>query len=169
MSMPSLLLITYITQKWQKETVGSCSPSSKRSKVLINTSSSPLSQGSVGFQESLFSQGPIIWKTSVWTTRYAAMMGYTQEEIRQYFGQYVQAITHKRNAQGQSTSEEEILAEIKDWYNGYRFSEEAVYVYNPFSTVRACTWYIQPRLCQVSTTYGWLAKYNLFKISRAHL
>ena len=69
------------------------------------------------------------------TTKYAAMMGYTQEELGQYFGQYVQAIAQKRNQQGQPSTDEEVLAEIKDWYNGYRFSEETIYVYNPFSTL----------------------------------
>ena len=59
------------------------------------------------------------------TTKYATMMGYTQEELVQYFSKHLQAITQKRNAQGQPSTEEAVLAEIKDWYNGYRFSEEA--------------------------------------------
>ena len=67
--------------------------------------------------------------------QYAAMMGYTQEELTEYFGQHIQAITQERNAQGQSTNEQEVLAEIKDWYNGYRFSKAERYVYNPFSTL----------------------------------
>ena len=67
--------------------------------------------------------------------QYAAMMGYTQEELVQYFGQYVQAIIQERNQQEQSWTEEKVLAEIKDWYNGYRFSEEEIYVYNLFSTL----------------------------------
>ena len=67
--------------------------------------------------------------------RYAAMMGYTQEELTEYFGQHIQDIAQTRNRKGQPTSEEDILAEIKDWYNGYRFSEEEIYVYNPFSTL----------------------------------
>ena len=70
------------------------------------------------------------------TTKYAAMMGYTQEELGQYFGEHVQTIAQESNQQGQSWTEEEVLAEIKDWYNGYRFSEEAIYVYNPFSTLK---------------------------------
>ena len=55
------------------------------------------------------------------TTKYATMMGYTQEELVQYFAKHLQAITQKRNAQGQPSTEEAVLAEIKDWYNGYRF------------------------------------------------
>ena len=70
------------------------------------------------------------------SAQYAAMMGYTQEELIEYFGQHIQAITQERNAQGQSTNEEEVLAEIKDWYNGYRFSKAESYVYNPFSTLK---------------------------------
>ena len=46
-----------------------------------------------------------------------------------------QAITQERNQQGQPSTEEEVLAEIKDWYNGYRFSKAETYVYNPFSTL----------------------------------
>ena len=67
--------------------------------------------------------------------QYADMMGYTQEELVQYFGQYVQAIVQKKNQEGKPSAEQEVLAEIKDWYNGYRFSEEKIYVYNPFSTL----------------------------------
>ena len=63
------------------------------------------------------------------------MMGYTQEELIEYFGQHVQDIVQKKNQQGKPPTEEEVLAEIKDWYNGYRFSEEEIYVYNPFSTL----------------------------------
>ena len=70
------------------------------------------------------------------SAQYAAMMGYTQEELTEYFGQHIQAITQERNAQGQSSNEEEVLAEIKDWYNGYRFSKAERYVYNPFSTLK---------------------------------
>ena len=67
--------------------------------------------------------------------RYAAMMGYTQGELIEYFSQYIQDIVQTRNRKGQATNEKDILAEIKDWYNGYRFSEEEIYVYNPFSTL----------------------------------
>ena len=70
------------------------------------------------------------------SVQYAAMMGYTQEELTEYFGEHIQAVAEKRNQKGQPTSEEDILAEIKDWYNGYRFSEEEIYIYNPFSTLK---------------------------------
>ena len=83
---------------------------------------------------SLFSQANHLNDISM-DAKYAAMMGYTQEEVGQYFDEHVQAITQERKQQGQPSTEEEILAEIKAWYNGYRFSEEAIYVYNPFSTL----------------------------------
>ena len=67
--------------------------------------------------------------------RYAAMMGYTQEELIEYFGQHIQDIAQERNQQGEPSTKEEVLAEIKDWYNGYRFSKAETYVYNPFSTL----------------------------------
>ena len=43
--------------------------------------------------------------------QYAATMGYTQEELVQYFAEHVQAITQERNQQGQPSTEEEVLAE----------------------------------------------------------
>lgn len=63
-------------------------------------------------------------------TRYADMMGYTYGEIVQSFNEHLQTI-----AQEQSRTQEEVLAEIKTWYNGYRFTEAETYVYNPFSTL----------------------------------
>ena len=68
-------------------------------------------------------------------TQYAAMMGYTQEELIQCFDEHIQAIAQERNQEGQPSTKEEVLAEIKDWYNGYRFSKAEAYVYNPFSTL----------------------------------
>ena len=63
-------------------------------------------------------------------TRYAAMMGYTQEEIVQYFDEHIQMI-----AQEQDRTEDEVLEEVKTWYNGYRFTKAETCVYNPFSTL----------------------------------
>ena len=78
---------------------------------------------------SLFSQANHLNDISL-DAKYADMMGYTYEEIVQYFDEHVQAI-----AQEQSRTVEDVLAEIKTWYNGYRFAEEEIYVYNPFSTL----------------------------------
>ncbi|XWN34786.1 MAG: AAA family ATPase [Roseivirga sp.] len=67
---------------------------------------------------------------------HASMMGYTEEELLQYFDHHLLAVTEERNAQGQSSTEKDVLAEIKQWYNGYRFSKADTYVYNPFSTLK---------------------------------
>ena len=69
-------------------------------------------------------------------TQYAAMMGYTQEELIECFDEHIQAIVQERNQQGEPSTKEEVLAQIKDWYNGYRFSKAETYVYNPFSTLK---------------------------------
>ncbi|XWN35588.1 MAG: AAA family ATPase [Roseivirga sp.] len=68
--------------------------------------------------------------------QYATMLGYTEEELIQYFDKHIEAVTEQRNAQGQQTSKEEVLTEIKAWYNGYRFSKGETYLYNPFSTLK---------------------------------
>ncbi|MBR2440439.1 MAG: ATP-binding protein [Lentisphaeria bacterium] len=58
--------------------------------------------------------------------RYATMFGYTQEELEANFGDRISALA----------GEQDIVAykaKIKDWYNGYRFEENAKTVYNPVS------------------------------------
>ena len=58
--------------------------------------------------------------------RYAAMFGYTQDELEANFGDRISALA----------GEQDIVAykaKIKDWYNGYRFEENAKTVYNPVS------------------------------------
>ncbi len=78
---------------------------------------------------SLFSDANHLKDISM-NTRYATMMGYTYEEMVQYFDEHLQAI-----AQEQDKTEEEVLTEIKAWYNGYRFTKAEAHVYNPFSTL----------------------------------
>lgn len=60
----------------------------------------------------------------------AQLLGYTQEELIHYFGNHIDAI-----AKINQLSRDEILDIIKTWYNGYRFSELQIKVYNPFSTM----------------------------------
>ena len=61
---------------------------------------------------------------------YAEMLGYTEEELDEYFGEHMAA-----HAMVMGLSDEAYRAELKRWYNGYRFSpEKAVTVYNPVST-----------------------------------
>ncbi len=61
---------------------------------------------------------------------YSTLMGYTKEEIKTFFGGYIQQIAKKRNITLQ-----QVLSELKEWYNGYCFTEDRQLVYNPFSTL----------------------------------
>ena len=60
---------------------------------------------------------------------YAAMLGYTEEELDESFGEHMAA-----HAKVMGLSDEAYRAELKRWYNGYRFSpDDPVTVYNPVS------------------------------------
>ena len=80
-------------------------------------------------QVSLFS-GVNNLKDITMNPKYAEMMGYTEEELRGNFKEYVTAIAEERKQE-----EEEIWEEVRAWYNGYRFTERETRVYNPFSTL----------------------------------
>ena len=61
---------------------------------------------------------------------YAEMLGYTEADLDEYFGEHMAA-----HAKVMGLSDEAYRAELKRWYNGYRFSpDKAVTVYNPVST-----------------------------------
>jgi hypothetical protein len=62
--------------------------------------------------------------------KYSPLLGLTQEELEVYFPEYIKAVAEKH-----SLTEKEVREKIKFWYNGYRFSEAEVKVYNPFSTL----------------------------------
>ena len=52
------------------------------------------------------------------------------------FAEHIQAVVESRNHQKENSSTtESILEEMRIWYNGYRFSREKTWVYNPFSTI----------------------------------
>lgn len=85
-------------------------------------------------QVSLFS-GPNNLKDITMDPRYATMMGYTEEELKYCFKDYIQLLSKRRTEEGKTTTEEDIVNEIRTWYNGYRFSEEELSVYNPYSTL----------------------------------
>ena len=60
---------------------------------------------------------------------YAEMLGYTEEELDEYFGEHMSA-----HAKIMGLPDGQYRAELKRWYNGYRFSpDRAVTVYNPVS------------------------------------
>ena len=61
---------------------------------------------------------------------YADMLGYTEEDLDEYFGEHMAA-----HAKVMGLSDEGYRAELKHWFNGYRFTtENPVTVYNPVST-----------------------------------
>ena len=61
--------------------------------------------------------------------KYAALVGYTQQEVEAYFEDYLQLIEQEL-----SISREELLEKMKIWYNGYSW-DGVTRVYNPFGTL----------------------------------
>jgi Predicted AAA-ATPase/PD-(D/E)XK nuclease superfamily len=64
---------------------------------------------------------------------YGALLGYTQTETELYFEEYLRAAEQKM-----AISREELLAQIKKWYNGYSW-DLAHQVYNPVSFMKFCS------------------------------
>ncbi|GAK61720.1 AAA-ATPase [Candidatus Vecturithrix granuli] len=62
---------------------------------------------------------------------YAALLGYTQEELERYFTPYIRQLSEHLN-----WSEEQVLAKLAEQYNGYRFAESEIKVYNPCSILK---------------------------------
>lgn len=58
------------------------------------------------------------------------LLGYTQEEISECFQDYISLFSQKTQMSGS-----DILEKLQYWYNGYRFCEADVKVYNPFSVL----------------------------------
>lgn len=63
--------------------------------------------------------------------RAATLLGYTQAELEVNFPEYIAALAEKERKDLAS-----ILFEIREWYNGYRFEENAETVYNPVSVMK---------------------------------
>ena len=61
--------------------------------------------------------------------RYAALTGYTQEELEFYFPDYLQSCVENLKI-----SREELLKQMKIWYDGYSW-DGVTEVYNPFGTL----------------------------------
>ena len=59
---------------------------------------------------------------------YATMFGYAQGEFETYFADRIDSVCKQLNM-----SREELLPEIKQWYDGFRFHAKAESVYNPVS------------------------------------
>jgi DNA-binding Lrp family transcriptional regulator len=62
--------------------------------------------------------------------KYSAICGYTQEELERDFKEYIES-----TAESMGISKEELLREIKYWYNGYSWAGKT-FMYNPFSTLK---------------------------------
>lgn len=63
--------------------------------------------------------------------RSATLLGYTQEELEANFDDRIDALAAKSDMDRNA-----ILREIRSWYNGYRFAEDAATTYNPVSVMR---------------------------------
>lgn len=63
---------------------------------------------------------------------YAAICGYTDEEIDHYFSEHINTWATK-----ESIPYDNLRQEIKSWYNGYSFGHNVPKVYNPFSVMNA--------------------------------
>ncbi|HPD77643.1 MAG TPA: AAA family ATPase [Spirochaetota bacterium] len=63
--------------------------------------------------------------------RYASILGITEEELAHYFDEYI-----KLQCNYLEIDEEEVRLKIREYYNGYRFSETDLKVYNPFSLIK---------------------------------
>ncbi len=63
---------------------------------------------------------------------YAAAFGYTQEELENYFSEYIDAYMAREDREYETRGE--FLEAVRDYYDGYRFSyRNEVRVYNPVS------------------------------------
>ena len=64
--------------------------------------------------------------------KYADMFGYTQSEVELCFSPHIEAFAREYDE-----TSEAITEKMRLFYNGYRFSETDIRVYNPFSVLRA--------------------------------
>ncbi|MEM7532582.1 MAG: AAA family ATPase [Chloroflexota bacterium] len=62
---------------------------------------------------------------------FATLLGLTEQELRDNFAEYIADF-----AQEEGMSDEEFLAEMRHWYNGFCFAPNAQNVYNPYSTAQ---------------------------------
>jgi hypothetical protein len=64
--------------------------------------------------------------------QFSGICGYTDQEVDHYFPQHIHAW-----AQEDDIPYDALRQQIKTWYNGYRFGNKALTVYNPFSLLNA--------------------------------
>jgi len=64
-------------------------------------------------------------------TWFSTALGITETELRTDLAPHITSFAAK-----EKISEEELLAKIRYWYNGFRFTSSTDNVYNPFSTMQ---------------------------------
>jgi Predicted AAA-ATPase/PD-(D/E)XK nuclease superfamily len=62
--------------------------------------------------------------------KFATLLGYSEEEVSHYFGAKISEFSIQKGV-----PEGEIRSDMRQWYDGYRFSTSETKVYNPFSIV----------------------------------
>jgi hypothetical protein len=62
---------------------------------------------------------------------YSSLLGYTDEELERDFEPHIRQLSKRLKV-----PVKEALQDIRTWYNGYRFSDLEVKVYNPFSVTK---------------------------------
>jgi hypothetical protein len=67
---------------------------------------------------------------------FADMIGYTEKNLKLVLP-LIYKLSHRKGERslGEEVTEGRVLEEMREWYNGYRFSEKETRVYNPFSTL----------------------------------
>ena len=65
-------------------------------------------------------------------SKYADLMGYTRDELIEKFRPHIRSMAEKTG-----DTEKETLAKLEMYYDGYRFSERDLRVFNPFSVMSA--------------------------------
>lgn len=62
------------------------------------------------------------------SSRFASICGITEQELHQYFKEDIRLL-----GESQGMSPEDAARELKQWYDGYHFSDRSEDIYNPFS------------------------------------
>lgn len=62
------------------------------------------------------------------SSRFASICGITEQELHHYFKEDIRLL-----GESQGMSPEETSRELKQWYDGYHFSDKSEDIYNPFS------------------------------------
>jgi hypothetical protein len=62
---------------------------------------------------------------------YSAILGYTDAELEKYFGVHIKQLSRQLKR-----PDTEVSQQIQTWYNGYRFSDADIKVYNPVSVLK---------------------------------